>query len=332
MQSRMKLSLVKFSHRVMRLSVILTAMIVIAQAQSSGPDYSNVKDFAASTHLLRNDDLVMTFTYQNPSSELRQVMFTAGSTNSSANVAAFSAYSVIPQGQAGCNTPGGCYLDFHYYDFLNTATGRFFNTDRDTTVLYPFQFSNQNNPLLISMAGQSFGTGSASLSMTTAQDVSFVTGGSHFISYVADFNGDGYDDLLMAWSNENAFPSNPKMVIATAVDVNNPTKGFRFGPMFTPASPYGIRQVTVGDFNGDGEPEIVQAYIDPNRQLTLATYAVDPATLTISEGGQLVYLDTVDLLIPSDRNDCRTLYRPGPSTTRRGGAAQGWGSGSHGVL
>ena len=121
-------------------------------------------------------------------------------------------------------------------------------------------------------------------------------GGSHFISYVADFNGDGYDDLLMAWSNENALPSNPRMVIATAVDVNDPTKGFRFGPIFSTASPYGIRQLTIGDFNGDGQPEIVQAYVDTNRQLTLATYAVDPATLTLSEGGQLVYVETVDTL------------------------------------
>ena len=141
MQSRTKFSLVIFSHRVMRLSVILTAMIVIAHAQSTGPDYSNVKDFAGSTHLLRDDDLVLTFTYQNPSSEFRQVMFSAGSINSSANVSSFNAYSVIPQGQAGCNTAGGCYLDYQYYDFLNTATGRFFNTDRDTTVLYPFQLT-----------------------------------------------------------------------------------------------------------------------------------------------------------------------------------------------
>ena len=160
-------------------------------------------------------------------------------------------------------------------------------------MLYPFHFVESQTPLLLSLAGKSVPPNLAGLSLTTTQDVSFVSGGDYFLSAVADFNGDGYDDLLMAWSHVQGV-SNPHMRIATAVDVTDPTQGFRFGPLFTPAAPYGIRQVTVGDFNGDGQPDIVQAYIDPSRQLTLATYRVDPATLTISEGAQLVYLRTVD--------------------------------------
>ena len=45
--------------------------------------------------------------------------------------------------------------------------------------------------------------------------------------------------------------------------------------------------MTVGDFNGDRGPEIVQAYIDPNRNLTLATYRVaSGGARPIAEGGR----------------------------------------------
>ena len=76
------------SGRSVALSVILTALIVaglsaalrVSQAQSGGqnPDYSQVNDVLyGGTHLLRNDDLAITFTYLS-SSELREVLFTAG--------------------------------------------------------------------------------------------------------------------------------------------------------------------------------------------------------------------------------------------------------------
>jgi hypothetical protein len=311
MKSTLTLSLAHFGRRMhlrrgrraMMLSVILTALIVaglsaalrVSQAQSGGqnPDYSQVNDVLyGGTHLLRNDDLVMTFTYQTAANEFREVLLTAGTQDSNASVLRFDHSVNIPNGQAGCSTSGGCYLDFHYYDFLKFATGRFFDTDRDTTVLYPFHFVESQTPLLLSLAGQSVPPSAANLALTTAQDVSFVIGGTLFLSAVADFNRDGYDDLLMAWSSNVV--GSPRMAIATAVDVTHPELGFRFGPVFTPAAPFGIRQVTVGDFTGDGQPDIVQAYIDPSRLLTLATYSVDPATLTIAEGAQLGYLQAAD--------------------------------------
>src|SRR5262249_43233506 len=77
----------------------------------------------------------------------------------------------------------------------------------------------------------------------------------------------------------------------------DPTKGFTFGPIFAPAAaPYAIRQAVIGDFNGDGLFEIAQLYITLTKNLTLATYSVDPATLRISEGGQVDYLNAKDTL------------------------------------
>ena len=79
-----------------------------------------------------------------------------------------------------------------------------------------------------------------------------------------------------------------RMRIATAVDVNDPGKGFTFGPQAAFGNYRGvnvIRDVEVGDFNGDLQPEIV-TLINAD-SLDLATYSVNPQTLAISFGGQI---------------------------------------------
>ena len=82
-ESKMKLSVAKFNRRIKQrngfkvaaLSLLLTGLIAAGlsagwrggQAQSGGqaPDYEQVDDFLdGATHLLRNDDLVMTFNYK----------------------------------------------------------------------------------------------------------------------------------------------------------------------------------------------------------------------------------------------------------------------------
>ena len=306
MKRIIKLFLMKFSDRIrqksllaLALSVILIGIIVaepgggsrIATAQTPTPTPTPPNDFlGGETHLLRNDDLPMSFAYVGNGGEGRQVLFTASTSNSNAAIRSFGDYQVIPPANSSgnlCTNPNGCYLDFHYYSQNRFYTGRFFNSDRDTTVIYPYQTNINNNPVLLSLAGTTVNSGPG-LTLQSSQDVSFVTGGDQFNAAVADFNGDGYDDLLMAWSNQTS--GNPQMVIATAVNVNDPTQGFKFGPMFTPASGSYIRKITVGDFNGDGQPEIVQGYIDSSNTVYIATYSVDKNSLTISEGGQFAYL------------------------------------------
>jgi len=273
------------------------------------PDYSNVSDpLDGQRHILRNDDLVLSFGAQNliydsgpDSYQDFGSTYTLISTNSKVDAPSPGpAVPSVKNGTAGCIAASGCAeYWFPYYQVptgqngllappsylaMGQAAGRFFNTDRDTLVQFPFQYgaSNQSPPLLIWFTGDNGGH----LSEIGHQDVSWVDGGGVFFAKVGDFNGDGYDDILMVSSTGFGSSYQPQMRIATAVDPNDPTKGFNFGPQFS-FNAYGIRDVAVGDFNGDGISDFATTYIDPSRNLYAVTFSVAPATLTISTGGQV---------------------------------------------
>lgn len=301
MRSRLTLSPARFgrgmnqlrSARVVALSLAvvallagLTFMLRSSHAQSGGqqPNYGNVDDFLnGGRHLQRNDDLVITYTYNVGSNNRSHLL--AGATSNS-QVSEYGDSSIVPPWVQGCGTQGGCAFDYNTYTATYPATGRFFNTLGDSTVYYPFQI-NLQTPLLVSLAGKTVSNTWASYSWISENDVTFVTGADTFLSAVGDFNGDGFDDLLMAYSTQSKFPSNPRMRIATAVDPSDQTKGFRFGPEFSLSNGFGIRAVTAGDFNGDGIPDIASLYVDQSGTLYAATYAVDPASLSISDGGKV---------------------------------------------
>ncbi len=313
MKSTMKLSVARFSRvmkhsnnlRVAALSLILTALVAAGliaglrggHAQSGGqaPDYSNVDDFTnGRTHLLRNDDLVMTFNYLSASNESRGALFTAGTTDSSPTFLNYDQHT-IPSGTPGCTNSAGCNYDYHQFIGTTPNLGRFFNTARDTAVHYPVLLDGY--PYLVSLDGRTTTSSppAAGLTWLSAQSINFVTGGSSFLAAVADFNHDGFDDLLMGYSDTTQDPPSvpDKLRIATAVDVNDSSKGFQFGPEFAVPS-YVLERVTpsfsaltVGDFNGDRQPDIAALFVPGDRTLQLRTFTVDPATLTIATGGAI---------------------------------------------
>jgi hypothetical protein len=284
--------------RVFALSLLLTALTAAgmlvglrgSRAQSSGqqPDYSNVDDFTnGRTHLLRNDDLVLTFNYSN-----RGSLFSAGTANSSP---AFLNYNqqTIPNGQAGCGASGGCNYDFIQYGGARPVTGRFFSTVNDTVVHYPVQLSGDAGAQswLVSLTGNS-SPPAAGFAWKSAQDISFVydradydPDGEAYLSAVADFNNDGFDDLVMVYGNAVNTGAQPGLRIATAVDTNDAGKGFKFGPEFV-ANHSMIRALAVGDFNNDGHTDIASITWDYAYAIGMFMYVniyqVDPNTLTVS--------------------------------------------------
>src|SRR5262249_36977852 len=73
----------------------------------------------------------------------------------------------------------------------------------------------------------------------------------------------------------------PVLRVVTAKDVNPPPAGpfaLKFGPE---ARLDPVYRMTVGDFNGDGRPEVA-GLINNNGAYSLGIYTVDPRTLTIA--------------------------------------------------
>src|SRR5215469_977073 len=94
---------------------------------------------------------------------------------------------------------------------------------------------------------------------------------------MADFNQDGYDDFAFSFDYKGSIR------IATACDVNNPNNDscrddagqpsvLKFGPRAFVGDR--LNDMTAGDFDGDGQPEIAGLSIMPNGGLKLVIYAV----------------------------------------------------------
>jgi hypothetical protein len=112
---------------------------------------------------------------------------------------------------------------------------------------------------------------------------------------MADFNRDGYDDFAFSFDHKGSIR------IATACDVNKPNNNscqddannpsvLKFGPR---AFLDPLKDMTAGDFNGDGQPEIAGLSLMENGGLKLVIYSVDPESLAITSASSLV-LNTTD--------------------------------------
>jgi len=94
---------------------------------------------------------------------------------------------------------------------------------------------------------------------------------------VADFTLDGYDDLALALDDGG-------LLIMTPSDVNIISKGFRQSS----ATLEKLKDIAVGDFNGDGRREIAGLTVLPTGGLKLAVYTVDPDSLSVAPASSLI--------------------------------------------
>ena len=81
-----------------------------------------------------------------------------------------------------CNDPGGCYADYPSHG-SPPVTGRFFHSDRDQTLLWPFD-TNKGYLGLVVMEGQTAGAGpQAGLKQwASVSNIDFVRGGFSIMS------------------------------------------------------------------------------------------------------------------------------------------------------
>jgi hypothetical protein len=88
---------------------------------------------------------------------------------------------------------------------------------------------------------------------------------------MADFTGDGYDELVIGSSDQG-------LQVATPVDVTDPGKGLTWGDFLSPVNTVQGSALATGDFDGDGDPEVALAY-PAGGGFTVEIYIVDPTEL-----------------------------------------------------
>lgn len=219
------------------------------------PDYSQVDDVLnGKRNLLRDDDFVIGFT----AAGLSEVL--SGSTDDSK--ATLNALDSYPNAEFGG---------------AEFAAGRFFNAGHD----FVMQLGEGGVLYAASLLERQSDSGLGYLDTNQSfSNLPIIPGpGYQFVSAVADFNGDGYDDIALGYDQPG------RMRIMTAQDVNNPMAMFGLGPeldLNLDSTKHGLAQLAAGDFDGDGRTDLAGFYVTDDLTLYVATYSVDPQTLAIS--------------------------------------------------
>ena len=92
---------------------------------------------------------------------------------------------------------------------------------------------------------------------------------------MADFNGDGYDELVIGAQDLG-------LQVARPVDLTDPSKGLAWGDFLSPVETVVGSALAAGDLDGDGLPEVALAYPaggSGSSSFTLEIYHVDPTQL-----------------------------------------------------
>lgn len=264
----------KYRQLVFPLMALLTCSLFTGQlnAQSTtnkNPDFSTVSDILNGKRTL--------FGIQ----DLQIVSVLPGS--DPAGYPTVSAFPITTSNSQQTNYPSQPVSLSLDYEVPKVFSGRMFNQSSATVVVA----LNGNVGYGVSLAVESpQGVQGASVSPDT-------TGGIPD-GVMADFNQDGYDELVLSYPNDGY------IIIAAATNVNwttpnsppQPNLGpspIRFGPG---VNLYKLSAITAGDFNGDGRPEIAGLTILSNGGLGLVFYTVDPNSLAVSPASSPYVLTT----------------------------------------
>jgi hypothetical protein len=241
------------------LAVLLASGSTDLGAQStSTPDFSNVNDVLnGERFLLRNDDLLIADQF------CPVVDFKSGFDNTDTSAYCGTANARIIDGVTSDSTiVGDSTIDNDTYNYalfalpvestpLSIKAGRMFNLPYDVMAYFDYDHLFITDPA------------NSSVSRYTNSDSEVV--GPYFLeAAMADFNQDGYADIVVVASDDE---ERARLQIITAVDPDDPSQGVKFGPLWqSSGSPqfnfYSLRRkeqqtaLAVGDFNGDGQPEI----------------------------------------------------------------------------
>ncbi len=216
-----------------------------ALLHAQDPDYSNVTDMLNGQRtLLQIDDLVIAGVTNHGFGFVTQSLTTKDSQTSYGYREDLDAFA--------------CFLP------LNIFTGKIFDLPQQTTV--DVCKGTHNFPYHLHIVG------------FLRSEAQLPAGAGDFnAGAVADFNQDGYDDLVFNFNNGSTF-------VVTAKNPNNIHNAFVIGPVTYLDS---LQALAVGDFNGDGKQEIAGLSKLPSGGLKLVIYTVDPKTLAVARASEI---------------------------------------------
>ena len=286
MKLRENLSVQQYSRYSLLLAMVLSIGSAAAQQQALNPCIAGQSCFTDVTdilngqrHLLRVDDLVVAGQFG--STFAGAILNTANSTITAARASSLAGLA------NGC--PGALPA---------LASARMFNLNHDVTlsasgscssgITVVFQLSAYVDP-------------DADLPKPYTMQTSFGDASApgfpfRILSVVADFTGDGYDDVAfvgLAFNFGGEQHQVPDAIVVSAVDPNTPGSGLRNGGPtgFNFASVIPLA-ATAGDFAGNGAQQLAILGISsetggPPGGLGLQFYSVDPSSLKILIGSQV---------------------------------------------
>ncbi|MFN8469056.1 MAG: hypothetical protein U0X20_26095, partial [Caldilineaceae bacterium] len=243
-------------------------------AHAQDPNFSNTTDILnGQRRMLRADDVAVVY-----QAAAQQAPYT-----STLHTDSFlTENSQVTQGQFLTTTVPGASALAHVQ--VQAALGRMFDQATDVLAVAA-QEADPANPTGRSLYVTVYDRANSRTQRVLVMDVEVELVPTSVL--MADFTGDGYDDLVVSFNQGSSDAAAGFATIVTAADPQNWAAGLVVGPLYfdQPIQATAFAGMTAADVDGDGQLEIVATRINnfTANGPQIVVLSVDPKTLTITQ-------------------------------------------------